>query len=227
MLGRIVYQTGGGRLRLEEERICGVPVARVEFDPEGWRAQRRLRRAGRLLAKAGVRQVLTPAEFDRWETLERYGLRRVDPVPFLRAHGAELAVAALRRAGKRPERCAVALRAERVDRDVVRAAEVLCGQVRDVCISVPRGGESLRGSLRWEFGAAVRPDWEGVAAAVRFDPGTWEQAELLVDLFPPGPDPQYVWVRLKEGEWGETERFSLIAALWERGKVGKTELEFA
>ncbi len=227
MLGQIVYSVRGrGRLRLEETDLHGVPVLRIGVDPEGQWGRYRMKKAGKLLARAGVRRVLVPKDFGAWETLERYALRRVDPMPFLRAHAAELAVAALQRQGNRPEQCAVALRAVRTDRDLVKAAEELCGRVRDVCISVPKGGRQLSDRLRWEYGVAVRPDFECVPGAVRFDPRTWERGGVVVDLFGPAPDPEQIRVRLKGAIGTETEDFSLLAALWEGGKVQKGDLEF-
>lgn len=227
MLGQIVYSVQGRRrLRLEEVKLHGLPVLQVKVDPEGLWARQRIRKAGKLLARAGTRRVLAPEGFGEWETLERYALRRVDPMPFLRAHAADLALAALRRQGERPERCAVALRAVQTDRDVVRAAELLCTQVRDVCISAPKGGGQLSDRLRWEYGVAVRPDFGCVPAAVRFDGRTWDRANAVVDLFGPRPDPAQIRVRLKGRIEGETERFSLLAALWEGGKVDGSDLEF-
>lgn len=227
MLGQIVYSTQGrGRLRLEEVSLCGLPVLQVKVDPEGRWGRHRLKKVGKLLARSGTRRVLVPEGFAQWELLERYALRRVDPMPFLRAHAADLAVAALRRQGDQPEQCAVALRAVRTDRDVVRAAQELCTQVRDVCISVPKGGGQLSDRLRWEFGVAVRPDFGCVPAAVRFDSRTWDRANTVVDLFPPGPDSEHTWVRLKGLDGVETEHFPLLAALWEGGKVQRSDLEF-
>lgn len=227
MLGQIVYSVRGrGILRAEEEKVHGLPVLRVAVDPQGRWAARRIKKAGKLLKKAGVRRVLVPEGFAQWELLRRGGLRPVDPTPFLRAHGAELTLAALDRQGKRPEQCAVAIRAVRTQQDIVWTAERLCGQVRDICVSIPKGGEQLSQHLRWEFGVAVRPDFGGVPAAVRFDSRTWDQAAALVDLFPPGPDPRCGWVRLRGAGEEETEHFPLIAALWEGKMLKNGDLEF-
>ncbi|MCI8870031.1 MAG: hypothetical protein HFF39_05735 [Lawsonibacter sp.] len=225
MLGQIVYQAGA-RPRLERAQAGGLRVLRAELDPEGFWGERRLRRAARLLARAGAVRVLVPRGFDRWEALERQGLRRVDPLPFLRAHAAVLAVAALRKAGQDPARCAVALRGERAGRDLERAAHQLCALVREVCVSAPRGGEALSGTLRWEYGVAVRPDFAEVPAAVRFDPGTWAAGGAVLDLFPPSPCLGPVGVSLPGLEAGDGDPLCLLAALWEAGKVDGGALEF-
>ena len=56
-----------------------------------------------------------------------------------------------------------------MDRDMVRAAEFLCPRVRELAVSARQGGEELSAWLRREYGMPVRPDGEGVTAAVRFD----------------------------------------------------------
>ena len=227
MLGQIVYSTQGhGRLYLEEATVHGLPMLRAAIDPGSCWAKHRLKKAGKLLGRAGVRRVLVPQGFAEWEVLEKFSLRRVDPMPFFKAHAAPLAVAELRRQGREPGQCAVALRAIRTDREVVQAAQELCAQVRDVCISVPKGGAQLSDRLRWEYGVAVRPDYGCVPAAVRFDSRTWDQGAAVVDLFPPGPDLQSIQVRLKGLNETENEHFPLLAALWEGGKVKKDDLEF-
>ena len=75
--------------------------------------------------------MLVPEGFSAWPLLERYGLRRVDPVPFLRAHAAPLTLALLARMGVPPQQACVALRGREVDRSMVQAAQVLCPQVRE------------------------------------------------------------------------------------------------
>ena len=227
MLGQIVYcGRDQGRLRLERAVAAGLPVLQVRVDPDRFWAKGRVKRAGRLLARAGAARVLVPEGFSYWPELERSGLRRVDPFPFLRGHAAQLAVSALRRRGETPEKCAVALRGGRVDRDLARAAQELCPQVRDICISAPRGREELEKHLRWELGVAVCPDFEGVPAAVRFDANTWDRGGTVLDLFPPQPELGQVEIRLSGLKVGETEYFPMLTALWEAGKVEKSDLEF-
>lgn len=205
----------------------GLWVLRAEWDPEGWRAGRRLKRAGRLLRKAGVLRVLTPEGFQGWEALRRFGLREVDPAPFLRAHAAPLAVAALEKRGERPERCAVALRGARAEREMIRAAHALSQRFREVCVSAPGGGEELGRAMREEYGMAVRPDWPGVPAAVRFDASADMRGGAVLSLFAPRPELAGVEIGWKEGEPdGGTDLLPLLAALWEAGKVGEGALEF-
>ena len=227
MLGQIVYSSNrGGKVRLEEGNAHGLRVLRAEVDPEGYWAKRRIQKASRMFRRSGVRRVLVPDGFEAWELLEQKGLRRVDPVFFLRAQAAPLTLAALRRREQDPRHCAVALRGVRADRDVVNAAEELCLQVRDVCISVVKGGQELRDHLRWEYGAAVCPDHPEVAAAVRYDPRTGQQGGVVMDLFAPEPCLCGGGIALPAAKPTETEVLPLLAALWEIGKVQTRDLEF-
>lgn len=227
MLGQIVFSArDGGWPRLERKEVCGLPVLQVVVEPDGVLGRIRLRRAAKLLSGAGVRRVLVPEGFDCWDPMRRRGLVPVDPLPFLQAHADALAVTALRKAGRIPERERVAVRALKAHRGVVLTAEALCMQVREVCISVNQGGEAMERILRWEYGMAARPDGEDVAAAVRFAPETMEAGGAVLDLFRPSMNTAGVQIALPGAKMGEMEPFPLLAALWEGGKVRKMDLEF-
>lgn len=225
MLGQIVYGArGDGRPRRGE--LAGLAVWRAEVPREGLWAGWRLRRAAGLLARAGVGRVLVPGDFSGWEALARRGLGPVDPLPFLRAHGGELALAALAAGGIPAGEGTVALRGQRVDRDMVRAAEFLCPRVRELAISAPVGGGELAGWLRREYGMPVCPDGGGPHAAVRFHPETEPSGEFILDLF--GSNPGLAGLRMKSPEVELPEGdpaagLSLMAALWEAGKIQNLE----
>jgi len=227
MLGQIVYraQLGGG-LKVEETSLRGVCILRLELDPDSVWAKRRVKQAGRLMAGARVRRTLVPAGFDQWELLERYRVREVDPLGFLHAQAAPLVVAALKKKGHRPEQCAVAIRGARVDRSVERTAMELCARVRDVCISMPRGGEQLQQLLRWRFGVAIRPDYSEAEGAVRYGPDTWDRGGCVLDLFAPKPELGGLEVKIAGLSQTDTRDLHLAAALWERGQIGAEDLEF-
>lgn len=227
MLGQIVFSGKQGRhVEVEQVTLHGLPVLRATVDPDGFWAGLRMQKAAKKLARAGVRRVLVPEGFRDWEKLGGYGLRPMDPCPFLRANAASLSVAALRRSGRRPERSSMALRALKADRAVVLTAEELCSQVRDLCISVPRGGEELKKHLRWEYGVAVRPDWGEVGGAVRFDRETWDRGGCVLNLFWQGLEENRVTVTVPGLKNDETGQIFLLAALWEGGKLRKGDLEF-
>ena len=91
----------------------------------------------------------------------------VDPIPLVRVQGAPLAMESLRRRGVDPSRATVALRGERADRDMGRAAALLCPKVRRLVVSAPRGGPELALWLRREFGVPILPPEEAGVLMVR------------------------------------------------------------
>ena len=108
-----------------------------------------------------------------------------------------------------------------------RAAEELCPRVRDLCLSVQTGGGELERYLHRQYGVALRPDWAGVQAAIRFDPRAEEAGQAVLSLFGPEADLAGLAVsvpgleRQKEGQW-----LPLLEILWETGRLERTDLEF-
>ena len=141
MLGQLVFDGGRGGPR--RALLYGLPVLRCHTDPEGFWGERRLKKAGRSLCTGGAVRALVPPGFDRWPLLLALGLRPMDPGPFLRAHAAPLTASLLERHGLAPDRATVALRGQRADGSMLRAALALCPRVRRLTISAPRGGERL------------------------------------------------------------------------------------
>ena len=110
---------------------------------------------------------------------------------------------------------------------LVRAAEELCPRVRDLCLSVQTGGGELERYLHRQYGVALRPDWDGVQATIRFDPRAEEAGQAVLSLFGPEADLAGLAVsvpgleRQKEGQW-----LPLLEILWETGRLERTDLEF-
>lgn len=223
LFGRLVFSPEG-RERVERREIYGLPVLQVRVRPGGWLERRRLRRSAKRLARAGVRRVLVPQDFQNWSVLERWGLRRVEPAPFLRFFAPQIVLAALNRRGIAPNTATVALRGQRVDRDMARAAQLLCPLVRQVAISAPRGGEELSQWLRREYGLPVQPDGAQVSLAVYFDPEGAGEEDLLLW----GADPKLAGVVPRASELNSEDQrdLGLLTALWETGKLGTAGLEF-
>lgn len=223
MVGRICYGPGGWGGVKPEERY-GLPLLVGRVDPEGWFAQGRLRRAARGMSRRGVRRVLAPPDFNNWEMLQPWQLIPVSPEPLVRFKAGEVALAALERMDRAPDRAAVALRADRVDRDMVRAACALCPQVRNLIVDAPRGGGELANWLRWEFGIPVLPPGEEGTLALRFGKGE-EGEEHTLHLY--GQKPDLKGVSLWTPMLGEEERHDLplLTLLWERGRLGTEELK--
>lgn len=177
MIGWLLPEERGGRVRLEAVRLEGLPLLRaaVPLGEGTRRPERRLLRAGRLLRERGVRRVLTPADFGGWACLAEAGLRPVEALPLYRALADRLVLALLERRGIPPVGAAVLLRGQRVDRALSRAAHALCPRVRTLALAVPEGGAELCRRLREEYGAAVAETLGGAAA------------DAAVDFAPAGP----------------------------------------
>ena len=203
MLGQLIFEDRGGG-KAERAQLYGLTVLRARADPEGWLGQRRLRKAGRALRRGGALRTLAPAGFQQWELLEACGLTSVSPLSFLRAQGAPLALGALERQGLAPDRAAVMLKGERVDRELVRTAVTLCPQVRHLVIDAPRGegnwppgcGGSLefrccrrrsRRRSRWALVPGESPRGNGERACAWYSMGrhpTWPGCRLPLRPWP-------------------------------------------
>lgn len=223
MFGRLVFGKEG-RGQAERREIYGLPVLQVQVRPGGWLEKRRIRRGAKHLAQAGIRRVLVPRDFDQWTMLERWDLRGVDPVPFLRFHAPQIILAALKRQGIAPNTAAVALRGQRVDRDMARCAQLLCPLVRQVAVSAPQGGEELSRWLRREYGLPVQPDGAQVSLAVYFDGEQAGERDLL--LWGTHPRLGEVMPRGLNLIGEDQEDLRLLTALWETGKLKPDALEF-
>ena len=222
MLGRLKW-SARGRGRLEEDRLYGLPVLQAETDPAGFWGDRRLRRAGRGMKRQGVRRVLVPSGFDRWPLIP--GLAPVETETFVRAQSAPLALAALERRGLAPDRATVALRGMRAGREMAQAAIQLCPLVRRLVVSAPSGGEELARWLRREFGVPVLPREEAGQVAIRFHPGCPEPEETGLELYGPVPDLAGLSLSAPALEKEDRENLSLLAALWERGRLDKKDIK--
>lgn len=224
MVGQLVYAPQG-RGGAEPGRLYGLPVLRAEADPECFWRELRLKKAGRALRLGGALRVLAPLEFDRWTVLERFGLRRMDPEPFVRAQSVPLALETLRRQGLAPDRATVALRGLRADREMVRTAQELCSRVRHLVVDAPRGGRELARWLRQEFGVPILPPGEMGQAAVRFQAGPARPEETTLELY--GPCPQLAGLTLSAPALAQEdqENLPLLAALWEGGRLNPQDIK--
>lgn len=224
MVGHLVL-TPKGRGRAVAARLYGLPVLRGSVDPSGFWGERRLRRTGRELRRGGALRVLTPQNFDRWPLLKGFGLRPVDPEPFVRAQAVPLALEVLARQGLAPDRATVALRGPRADRDMAKAAAELCPQVRSLVVDAPRGGEELAQWLRREFGVPILPPGERGQVALEFQEGRPRREENTLELY--GPRPGLAGLTLAAPALAEEDRqdLPLLAALWEGGKLGRKDIK--
>lgn len=218
MLGQLCFLPSG-RSRVRRTELYGLPVLRASLRPTGWWGQWRMERALRALQTRGVRTVLLPSDFDRWETLEALGLRPVDPVPLLQAAAGPLALALLARAGIAPTQATVALRGERAGPELRRAAELLCPQVRQLVIDAPRGGTALAEDLRRRFGVPLLPRETAGDVGVLFSPGSVGTDRQTLRLSSPAPDLAGLRLSLPGLEEKDREKLPLLAALWQAGRL--------
>lgn len=219
MLGMLSWSEERG-VKAERVGLMGMPVLQVSFPGGGRWKKYHLRRAAGKLARQGVRRVLVPVGFDRWQELERYGLCPVEPAPLYRAMADRLALAELARRGVENRRACVALRGEHVDGDLERAARMLCPKVRTLLIQVDWGGERLSRELYRDFGAALQPEGRP-DVAVRFG-GKEQPGELVLwgDLEHSGLELETEGKTLPEG----VEPMPLLTALWQSGRLSLEEL---
>lgn len=223
MVGRLVLARERGRSRLEEDRLGPLAAVRaVVYEPEGLsprRLRRRLRRAERMLARAGAGRVILDGDFPYRDRLTL--LRPVDPLPFWRGCADVLALGALELEGVAPDRGRVALSAPRLCPELERTARRLCPRVRGLLIDAP-GGEDYARYLQAKFGLPVTPPAAGADMTVAFGPegGRWGRRVELYE----GGTLNGLELRAEGVDLPEECAGQVLALLWERGEVGREEL---
>ena len=207
MLGQIRW--GNGRKTVvSAEQILGLPVLTVELPRPSRRPERAVRKGAVLLGSHHVRYVLTPPEFPWWSVLAQSGIRPVDTVG-LRCKLAPVWVAA--QLGQRSiprENAVVRLKGERNEPALEGIARELCPLVRSLVLDLP-DGERTANRLRHEWGIPVLPrGFDGVHLTLRLQDGpVLAGAEITLSGRKMPTD---------------CDRLSLLAVLWETGRV-KTE----
>lgn len=218
-------ETKGRRPVITEERLLGLRCLQTEIPVRPGLGERRLGRrvdkGARLLVRAGVRRVVTAADFPCWDRLVQNGLRPVEPERFCQALALPLTLAALRRQGVPPAQASVVLSGPGASHALLRAAEELCPRVRRLSVDVPGEGEALADWLWREFGAArVSPDAGSEAdVALRFGP-EGRTGRTTFELY--GLRPGLAGLRLIPPE-GVGKRgldtLPVLALLWEEGRL--------
>lgn len=223
MIGQLVWSPAKGRGRAEAVALGPLEALRwTVYAPEGlapWRLGRRLRRAERALARAGVGRVVLGPDFPYGGRLAL--LRPVDPVPMLRACADVLALGALAAEGVDGRRGRVALSASRLCPELEGAAERLCPRVRGLVIDAPGGADYAR-YLQAKFGLPVSPPAAGADVTAAFAPGggRWGRSvELYEGGCLGGLALAAEGVELPGG-CGE----QVLAILWEQGRVKRGQM---
>lgn len=234
MIGVLELTEGKGRRpAVAQERLLGLRCVRAAVPIPARlgeaRIRRRVEKGARALELAGARRVLTRPEFPYWEELRKNGLRPVEVEGFCQALAAPLALAALRRSEIPPTRAAVTLSGPRVSRALLRAAEVLCPQVRCLTVDVPEEGEQVAAWLWREYGAAVLSGKgeRGAHVALRFGPGE-VRGETVLSLYGSAPDLAGFAPVPPEGvSAAGLDGLPLLALLWEAGWLDAEKIQFS
>ena len=154
-----------GRAELAGLPVLRVPVRRKNGTPE-WLVRRRVRAAGRALARAGVRRAILPEEFPYGALLAGEGVFPVETLPLWRALAAELAWRALRERGAGGEGAAVC--ADALTGEVRRTVEALLRRCRTVSLDAPDPEGAYARALRRSLGAALRTGDAGAEVRLLF-----------------------------------------------------------
>ena len=216
------------RERAGETTLAGLPVFRAgvlrrEGTPE-WLLRRRIRAAGRKLARAGVRRVILPEGFPYGEILAGEGVFPVETLPLWRSLAAELAWRALRERGAGGEGAAVC--ADALTGEVRRTVEALLRRCRTVSLDAPDPEGAYARALRRSLGAALRTGDAGAEVRLLFARREPERAGDI-PLYPGAEGPKAAlrlpekWeARLPEG----TQREQIAAALLAAGRLRREEI---
>lgn len=212
------------KVRGERAELYGLPVLRVQLDPEGWLGPRRLRRAGAVLHRGGVMRTLIPRDFENWGTLRDCGLKKIDPIGFIRAQSELLTLSAVEKQGVALDRAVITLRGPRTDWELTRTALALCPKVRYLTIDAARGGEELANRLRWEFGMPLYPREERPTVAVSFGPVEERPAGMNLHLY--GDSPDLAGLSIKAPALSQEDQFDLplLTVLWEEGRLASENI---
>ena len=221
------------RERAGETTLAGLPVFRAgvlrrEGTPE-WLLRRRIRAAGRKLARAGVRRLLWPEGFPYGELLAGEGILPVDTLPLWQGLAAELAWRELRRRGIPPGEGRAAVCAGRLTAEARRTVEALLRRCPRVALDAPDPGGGFSRALRRSSGAALLTGNAGADVRILFAqrepsrPGD-------IPLYPGAAAPEAA-LRLPEG-WEKRLpegvcRSQAAAALWAAGRLPLEQIALA
>lgn len=231
MVGHLVRLEGRRKVALEREYVMELPLAAARLtlpmDEKEKYITRLVRKGAKALSKAGVRRLLTAPDNPWWEELRQWGLVPVESEGLVQALAAPLALAALSRQGRTPERSSVALVGKRVNRAFFQAAMQLSTRVRSVAVVAPEGGEALAAELRAEYGIPVLTAAESADAQVTlcFSPGELRGGGEVLGLC--GLRPQLGGLILeseKQLPLPEEERLAFLTILWETGRLSPDDL---
>lgn len=193
--------------------------------------RRRCASAARLLKKADVGRAVLPLDAPCEEVFVRQGIRPVGDTALRRELAAELVSFAMAEHGLAPGGATVAVTAERLSAEVIRAVTALCRRSRYMLLSVPYGGEAFCREMRRTHGVSVLLDptaeqLEQADVLVQFGarPDLKPKNKVTLPLYA-GAAGAFSWSASVPGQGEPEERTALLAALWEAGVLRPECLE--
>lgn len=223
MLGRIVFSQDR-KVALHREMLNGLPFECVSLSARN-PTRRQIRKAARLLSRAGVRRVIAPSELPCWPELERCGIIPVDPVPFLQALAVPLALAALSQIGVSPLHATAVLAGNRTSKAFCDAAISLCPLIQRLVILAPSGGDLLADYLRREYGLPLLKQCPSPHLALLFSEPETEFDAPALRLYTPTPDILGISIKPQKHFADEDlEDLPFLAVLWETGRLALRDI---
>lgn len=187
--------------------------------------RRRVAAAAKVLRRAGVSKVVTPAGFSYAAQLQRHGLASVSTLALRRELAADLVQASLAERGISSGGARIAVAGDAPTGELARAVTELSLRSRYLLLDLPYGGEELCRQLRREYGVSIQlnPERELLLQSdvlVLFHPRTDLRGAAEVPLYEgaaaPLPDltlPPALESQLPDG----CDRPQLLSALREAG----------
>ena len=236
MIGLLIWKSPekGKRQKRITSEVCSVlqmrmlrmEVLRGEKTPEAV-LRRRVTAAARAFRRAGVTEIVPPAEFAYLPQLEKEGVRAVSWLPLARALAGRLVRREVERLEMPPASVRVAVCGEALTGELVRTVRELALLYRYVLLEVPAGGEELGRQLRREYGVSllVNPGSAQVESAevtALFSPREGDGQGTVLPLYE-GADLRLPALRLppvlEEQLPPQVERTALLAALQRAGAI--------
>ena len=160
MFGLLLVRPAAERGRAvawDTRRICGVRffTVTVAAGRRNFLTARRMRRAARQMARAGVRAAAFPPDFAWGELFEKCGVRAATDEALRCALAVKSARRAMETRGLTPGECCAALLGERMSAALGRALMELAVHVRYTLLNAGGGGGEICSVLRREYGVSV------------------------------------------------------------------------
>ena len=176
MVGYLSYTRENKGMCIARRRIGALPVLEVRLGREGRLWERMAaRRAAKLLARRGVREVVFPEDYPHQDLFVRRGILPVETLPLYRAMAPLVVKQKMMKLGLSPGTTTAAVSADYVTAEIGALLRALALSVRYVILD-GAGGEDCCAQLQREYGVSVirRSSWESL-----------EKADVLVLLRPP------------------------------------------